>query len=190
MQNNMYRVTGTYIALHQTTVSPTPESTSGKATKSWTQRIPVDEIVVYPDMNEALNIACRRVATQSIDLNTFVADDVEELTVQPATDAEIEAHESHVALMQMAASAEPLFDLDQWGKLIQTAPQGATDAQLATIAEALAQVPPKFDTGDLIMMTVDEIITTRMLQALTEAEIATIMGALSHAAAHVAANAE
>ena len=197
--NNTYRVTGTYIAMHQ---SASMDREVG--TRQWYQEVRIDEIVDAPDTDEAINIACRNAATRSIDFNTFVGDDVEQLTVQPATAAEIEAHESYVALMQMATSAEPLFDLDQWGKLIQTAPegadsidititnmpQGATDAQLATIAEALAQIPPRFDPGDLIMMTIDEMITTKMLQALPETELATIMGALNHAAAYTAANAE
>lgn len=188
-----YRVTGTYIAMHQ---SASMDRKVG--TKQWHQEVKIDELVDAPDTDEAINIACRNAATRSIDFNTFVGDDVEQLTVKPATAAEIEAHESHVALMQMAANAAPLFDLDQWGKLIQIAPegsdstditianvpQGATDAQLATIEEALAQVPPRFDPGELIAMTVDEMITTKMLQALPEAELATIMGALNYAAAN------
>lgn len=192
-----YRVTGTYIAKHEKDLEQ-PEN--GSKVKRWVQRIEVDELVEAERRNDddIIDIAARQVAEKFIDFNTFVGDNVDHFDIRPATPDEIEAHESHVALMQMAASAEPLFDLDRWGKLIQTAPegsgyiditianvpQGATDAQLANIEEALAQVPPRFDPGELIAMTVDEMITTKMLQALPEAELATIMGALNYAAAN------
>ena len=129
MQTQTYRVTGTYIAMHQSS-SIDPKV----GTRHWYQEVRIDEVLDAPDADEAINVACRNAAARSIDFNTFVGDDVEQLTALPATPDEIKAHESRVALMQMQASAAPLFDLDDWGKLIQIATEGADSI---TIVNAL-----------------------------------------------------
>lgn len=191
---NTYRVTGTYIAKHEKDLE---QPKNGSKVERWLQRIEVDELVEAEryDDDDIIDIAARQVAGKFIDFNTFVGDNVNHFVIRPATPEEITAHESHVALMQMQAQSTPLFDLNELMMdpptgadcidiVIENVPQGATNEQLATIAEALAQVPPKFDLGELIMATIDSIAFSQVMQSATEAELATIIGALNHAAAN------